>query len=113
MRRSFWFQTLSLLAVVFLWAGCATHKIDWNSRMGVYTYDQTVLEMGPPDKVARLTDGTIVAEWLTYRGSSGYSGFFPGPYYPFPTYDLPTPDRFLRLTFTPDGKLKEWKKIAR
>jgi len=104
---------LSFLAAVLLSNGCATHKVDWNSRAGVYTYDQTILEMGPPDKAAKLTDGTIVGEWLTYRGDSGYAGFFPGPYYAFSTYDFPSPDRYLRLTFAPDGKLKAWKKVAR
>src|SRR5262245_31305974 len=49
--------------------GCATApKIDWNSRIGNYNYDQAVLEMGPADRSAALTDGTKVVEWLTARG---------------------------------------------
>src|SRR2546421_12998193 len=35
----------------WLMAGCAsTPKVDWNSRVGIFTYDQVVAEMGPPDK---------------------------------------------------------------
>ena len=111
---------LNLGLCVFL-TGCATTKIDWNSRIGNYTYDQAVIELGPPDKYAKLTDGTIVAEWMTRRGYSGRSaGMFSGygyPYYfhswPYYYYDPPSPDYFIRLTFGPDGKLQSWKPVAR
>ena len=106
--------------LVLLLVGCATTpKIDWASRIGIYTHDQAVLDLGPPDRSATLTDGTVVAEWVTRRGySRSYSAFGYGywygcwPYYPayFDTY---SPDYFLRLTFDPDGKLKAWKKFAR
>ena len=56
-----------VLAVVFF-AGCATTKpIDWNSRVGSYTFDQAVTELGPPDKQAKLSDGKTVAQWITHR----------------------------------------------
>lgn len=117
------------LFVVFL-VGCATTpKIDWASRIGNYTHDQAVTELGPPDKSAKLTDGTTVAEWLTRRGySGGYSsfdyGFNYGPdcgrwphYYYGPIihhfYEPPSPDDYLRLTFGPDGKLKDWKRVRK
>jgi hypothetical protein len=105
--------------LVFILAGCATPKIDWAGRVGNYTFDQAVLELGPPDKHAKLEDGTIVAEWLTRRGYAYRSpafGYTPwsyyGPYYPV-YIDSYTPDYFLRLTFGPDGKLKFWKRLAR
>lgn len=67
--------------VVILFAGCAT-RIDWNARVGHFTYDQAVSELGPPDKQAKLTDNKIVSEWITRynTGSSVYvgSGFYPG-----------------------------------
>ncbi len=107
-----------LLAACTVICGCkTTQKIDWQSRIGNYTYDEAVLELGPPDRYAKLTDNTIVAEWLTARGSSqvwlnytyGY-GYYP----PYPTYlSTYTPERLLRLTFGPDGKLKAWKKLYR
>jgi hypothetical protein len=109
------------LGLVLL-TGCAT-KIDWNSRIGLYTYDQAVSELGPPDKSAKLTDGSTVAEWLSYR-SSGYSnvhvvGAYPyrrHGYYYSPSYVVSTEpgyERFLRLTFDPEGRLTAWKNVTR
>ena len=110
---------LALLAVVML-AGCATApKIDWAARVGHYTYDQAVLELGPPDKVAKLNDGIIVAEWVTqsaqtisstgpYLVGPGFYGVVAPGY--APTY---FPAWYLRLTFAADGKLAAWKKFAR
>jgi hypothetical protein len=113
----------SILLFGFLLAGCATTpRVDWNSRIATYTYDQAVLEMGPPDRMASLEDGTRVGEWLTSRGySHGYvTAFGPHFYHPYaygpPAYyysDAPAPDRLIRLTFGPDGKLAAWKKIYR
>jgi hypothetical protein len=112
---------LELALCIFL-TGCASTKIDWNSRLGNYTYDQAVIELGPPDKDAKLTDGTVVAEWMTRRGYSGGSvGFMHGYGYPYhgylyPPYYLaepPSPDYFIRLTFGPDGKLQAYKRVVR
>ena len=109
--------------VMFLLAGCATApKIDWNSRVGNYTFDQAVLELGPPDRIAALSDGTKVAEWMTSRGySHGYvTSFGPHFYHPYfygpPAYyysDPPSPDRFMRLIFDPEGRLLSWRRVYR
>ena len=122
-------KTLRSLAAVaavvcasLLLAGCATHRIDWSARVGVYTMDQAIADFGPPDKQARLADGTIVAEWLTERGY--HYTYVSGPYYyhhwrgfcgpVYPSYwDSYSPDYFLRLTFGPDGKLKTWKRFSK
>jgi hypothetical protein len=110
---------MPVLFAVLLLAGCATQKIDWSARVGNYTYDQAVMEFGPPDKYAKLSDGTAVAEWLTHRGyvyaTSDYYPFYtPGFVVPPATYTVNrVPDDFLRLTFGADGKLKTWKKFYR
>lgn len=118
-----WFFA-SLLGLFFL-TGCATNpKIDWNSRIGNYTYDQAVLEMGPPQSTARLTDGTTVADWLTQRGySHGYVatgagvGTASGPYVAAgawqPYTSTTTPDYYIRLNFAPDGKLVAWRNVTK
>jgi hypothetical protein len=100
--------------------GCATTKVDWNSRVGKVTYDEIVVDMGPPDKQAKLQDGTCVAEWLTRRSSHvAYVGGFYGPgcyYYPpyYPAYtDYYSPDYYLRLVFDPEGRLQSWKQFRR
>ena len=108
------------LFAVLLLAGCVTHKIDWPARVGNYTYDQAVMEFGPPDKLAKLSDGSTVAEWLTRRGQVIVA---PEPYFGPPgcyfgsltsmyseTY---VPARFLRLGFGANGKLKTWREFAR
>jgi hypothetical protein len=101
--RNFAVQLAALIA--FFLAGCATTKIDWNSRIGSYTYDEAVGELGVPDRQATLTDGSIVGEWLTRRGGAyGHMHYFPGSR--FHTYDVSEmPDRYLRLVFGPDKRL--------
>jgi hypothetical protein len=116
-RRETW-PAMALVALVL--AGCvSTPKIDWPARVGTYTYDQAILELGPPDKYAKLTDGTIVAEWLTQHAQviSAPEPYFlpPGCYFgPLtPMYSQTYfPAQYLRLIFAADSKLKSWKKIA-
>jgi hypothetical protein len=127
--RGEWFGRLvGSLLLASLVTGCATYRIDWNNRVGNYTYDQAIAELGPPDKSAKLTDGTTVAEWLTRRGYSGGSvaiahgygyPYYPydGHYYhPWPYYyysEPPSADYYIRLTFGPDGKLQSWRRVMR
>lgn len=106
--------------MAFTLAGCATQKINWPARVGNYTHDQAVLELGPPDREARLTNGVVISDWLLRRGDTIVQPqpYFvpPGDYFgPLtPTYTTThMPDYYLQLTFAPDGKLEAWKKIAR
>jgi hypothetical protein len=106
-------RIMACLCVTLWLTGCATQRVDWAARVGQYPYEQAVLDMGPPDKHAKLADGTIVAEWLTNRGAT-YAYSTPGPYGPFYSGYLntyTTPGRFVRLTFGPDGQLTTWKKL--
>jgi len=125
MNRAFlqsWLATLSVALGVCLLSACTTRpKVDWNGRVGVYSYDQAILDYGPPDKRAELSDKSIVAEWLTrygdyridsYGSAAGYYGRPYRPYgyyqgYAFGPHDVSrTPDRYLRLIFDPQGLLK-------
>lgn len=115
-------QLLVMTMIGLMLAGCATGKPDWANRVGTYTFDQAVLELGPPDKQAELEDGTRVAEWLTRRGYAhshpefGYYGHRPWGFYgpAYPSYvEAYSPDYWLRLTFSPDGTLQAWKRFAR
>ncbi len=94
--------------------GCASSqkkKIDWKARVGVFTHDDAVIEMGPPDKEARLSDGTVISQWLQQRGRSItmhqvlYGGWIRTDESP------PGPDQFLTLTFSPAGLLADWKVV--
>ena len=117
MKTSVSFKTgvfLCAAIVLFgmLFEGCKTApKIDWNSRIGNYTYDQAVAELGPPDKTAALSGGNKVAEWITHRsGGTGLSigtGFFGNHTGVGVSQSVGSGygDRVLRLTFGPDDKL--------
>jgi hypothetical protein len=110
---------LLMLLVALTFAGCATGpKINWAARVGHYTYDQAVLELGPPDKMAKLDNGIIVATWITqsaqtigptgpYLARPGYYGVVVPGY--APTY---FPAWYLQLTFAANGQLTAWKKYA-
>jgi hypothetical protein len=106
-----------LTLMVALIVGCATTKpIDWNSRVGTYTFDQAVTELGPPDKQARLSDGKTVAEWITQReGGSSFSvgtGFYGGNtgFGVGQTVGTGYSDRVLKLTFSTNNVLSAWSK---
>jgi hypothetical protein len=110
---------LSLPAVLALTAafliGCATTKqIDWNSRVGAYTFDQAVSEFGPPDKQTKVGDGKNVVEWITYRSTAtGFNAdmnYVNGPAGAGAAQSVGKnySDRVLKLTFGPDGKLVSW-----
>jgi hypothetical protein len=112
-----------LLAVSFLAAafitGCATAPpVDWDSRVGHYTYAQAVKEFGPPNRKARLSNGTTEFKWFQPNSganpASGSAGFGPGtPYNNMnngvgtgPAFD----NRYLELTFDANGVLTAWSK---
>ncbi len=122
------FRTAFVLLLLGLWgsvAGCATKRIDWDGRIGGYTYDDAIRELGPPDKSAKLTDGSVVADWLTVRGMQTATAFGAGGWGPYRgsgyghagssyvVMDPPSPDRFLRLSFDPEGKLASWRKVSK
>jgi hypothetical protein len=99
-----------------LLGGCATtKKVDWNNRVGSYTYDQAIVELGPPDKQAKLSDGQTVAEWITRRaGGSGLTigtGFYGGGAGVGVSQSVGSSyDRSLKLTFDTEGRLSNWSK---
>lgn len=102
-----------IFGIALLLTACATTKVDWQSRVGNYTFDQAVLEFGPPDKQAKLTDGSIVAEWLTWHGRAQYGH---ATYIGYGMVDYSaanSPDYYLRLTFDPSARLQSFKKYAK
>ncbi len=111
---------LVLVVLLMLNPGCAsTPKPDWNQRIGTYTYDDAVRELGPPTASTQLQDGTTVAEWFLKYGSQMSFGFGTGFYGGAGGVGVgqsvtpPPKGHFLRLTFGPDGKLQRWEKFTR
>lgn len=118
-----------VLTTMLLMTGCqSTPKVDWESRVGQWTYDDVIKDMGPADKVETLSDGAKVAEWLLQRGTRipryeviGYQDNYNYPYYPYSPQlgrtryyegyraDIQFPDRSIRMIFQPDGVLESIK----
>jgi hypothetical protein len=111
---------LALLLGLWVGVGCATTpKVDWDARLGLYTYDQAVLELGPPDRATQLSDGTTVAEWFGRPGagvSFGVGTGFYGGRTGVGVGQTVSPGRsvpVLRLTFDPEGYLASWTRVRR
>lgn len=125
-RRNLMPLPLLLLALVMAIgpAGCVTsQKQRWTQRVGQYTYDDAVKELGPPERKETTSDGTLVAEWVlrrvqTYgvpsvgwgmgwgwrgRWAMGWGG----------TDIHSTPEVSLQLHFGPDKRLQSWKEVLR
>lgn len=110
--------TLIILALAFgLFAGCkSTPPVDWNARVGTYTFDQAVAELGPPDRQTKLSDDKTVAQWITHRnGGTGFSvgtGFFSGPVGVGASQSVGSSyrDLILTLTFQTNNVLSAWSK---
>lgn len=112
-------KVFAVLCLVIL-VGCETYGGgDWKSRIGSYTMDDAIKELGPPDTKATTTDGITVGQWLVARsrvyatGGRGYGygygyGFWGGSW----GNDITSsPDAYLQLSFGTDGKLASWKKV--
>ena len=107
------------LAVLFIagafMVGCKTApQVDWNSRVGAYTYNQAVADMGSPANQSKLSDGKTVDQWITLHGSNGFAmGGFNNNNYGMgagQSIEQSYKDHVLELTFGPDGKLVSWAK---
>jgi len=115
-----WGQGLLSVLLLGLWVGCAsTPKADWDSRIGNYTYDDAVKELGPPDRFAQTTDGTTVVEWFlkhspTFSFGFGTSSF--GPHGGIGASQGVTTGgaaQYLRLRFDAENQLAGWERVSR
>lgn len=112
--------TLLLLAtfsfIAFI-SGCAsTPPVNWNARIGNYTFDQAVIDLGPPDKQAKLSNGQTVAEWIHREHSAASIGIGTGFFTPGVGVGVGESvgsgyrEHILKLVFGPDGRLVSWSK---
>ena len=106
-------------------AGCASRPkldphTDWNSRVGSYTYDQAVAELGKPDAINESNEGKT-ADWILKRGSlvsfgfgvgQGIYGAHSAAGVGVGTSISPPPHgEYLHLTFDKEGELTGWSKV--
>ncbi len=99
------------------WTGGATsQQAAWSNRVGSLTYEQAVIELGPPNKTNSVTDGGLIAQWVTGRTTGNAFNAADDASGPFVGYH-PTlsrlPSHVLALEFGPDHKLVQWAKVTR
>jgi hypothetical protein len=106
-----------LLLAITLVTGCATTKpVDWNSRVGHYTYNQAISEFGLPNRQTKLSDGKVESKWFVQppagpRFNSGMAHY--GSNHGFGAGQASGSglnNQMLQLTFDPNGKLIAWSK---
>ena len=99
-----------------LLAGCATTPpVDWNSRVGNYTYFQAVTDLGPPARQSSLSDGKTVCKWFIQsvigpRFNSGMSYYGNTGFAPSQSAASCHSDQMLQLTFDTNNTLTAWSK---
>ncbi len=115
-----------LVVVAFLAGACASDKkaivkeIDWGSRIGTYTYEEALAELGEPDVIGQSSEGKF-AEWVLERSpnvsfsfgfGSGAFGHHTSTGVGVGTTVSPPPSgEYLHLRFDIDGRLAEWSRV--
>ena len=109
---------LLLASFIIFSSGCATKPTpDWNQRVGNFSFDDALRELGPPAGSIQMQDGSKVVDWFLKPGPQLSFGLGTGAYGSSggmsvgQSVNIPTPGHYLRLTFTPDGKLQRWEKV--
>jgi hypothetical protein len=103
------------LTIAFL-TGCATPPpVDWNSRVGHYTYNQAVSEFGLPNRQAKLSDGKVVSKWFVQppvapQFNSGMSNYGNNGFGAGQAIGSSLNSQMLQLTFDTNGTLIDWSK---
>src|SRR5690349_21433663 len=99
---------LCALAILLWLTGCSTtNPGGWDARIGNYTYNLALTDLGTPEHSTTLKDGSVMAEWITRRSTPGTIGIGQTgnvntpPFWanPLPNTIRPTPEQHLRLTF--------------
>lgn len=109
------FSLLVILAVAYL-TGCKTPPpVNWDSRVGHYTYAQAMTDFGPPDRQARLSDGKVVSKWFVHppvapHPNSGMSYYGDHGFVAGQTIGSSINNEMLQLTFDTNGTLIAWSK---
>jgi hypothetical protein len=117
---------LLFILLPLLAGGCASgtkatvKNIDWGSRIGTYTYEEALADLGEPNVIGESSEGKI-AEWVLKRSPNVSFGIgFGGGSYGHhtstgmgvgTTVSPPPSGEYLRLKFDKDGKLAEWTRV--
>jgi len=93
---------------------------EWGARIGKYTYQEALAELGEPQMIGESSEGKI-AEWVLRQSMPFSIGFgFGGVGYGHhsstgvgvgTSVSPPPSGEYLRLRFDLDGNLAEWTKV--
>ena len=119
-----WSLIVVSIIISLLLTSCATTESRtsvWESRIGNYSYNQAVAELGAPLETRKLNTGGTSAEWLTRRNAASPvtqsigTGFHAGGADAAVGQSVAqTPkNEYLRLAFDPTGKLAKWERVYR
>ena len=62
-------QKLLLMVVAVLLVGCVAGT-SWKDRVGQYTYEQAVIDYGPPSGTENLSSGRKVVSWTLSQAAN-------------------------------------------
>ena len=114
-----------ILAFTAFLFGCASRpkidpNINWSDRIGNYTYEQALAELGQPSVIAESAEGRS-ADWVLRRSPQMSFGFGVGGGTSGPgigtgvgvgtSVSPPPRGEYLHLDFDREGKLRAWSKI--
>jgi len=119
-------RCLLLIVFALLTGSCASgtkaavNNIDWGSRIGTYTYEEALAELGEPNVTGQSSEGRI-AEWGLRQSPNVSFGFgFGGASYGHhsatgvgvgTSVSPPPSGEYLQLKFDKNGKLAAWTKV--
>ena len=119
-------EWLLIIVIILLAGACAStpeiavSDAEWKGRIGAYTYEQALAELGPPNVVGESGEGKT-AEWVIRQspatsfsfgfGGASYGGHSSTGVGAGTTVSPPPSGEYLRLRFDKSGKLAEWTKF--
>jgi uncharacterized membrane protein YfcA len=106
-----------ILLILLVWSCVSGPRVtvedsEWGARIGKYTYQEALAELGQPQMISESSEGKI-AEWVLRQSMPFSIGFgFGGAGIGVGTSVSPPPSgEYLRLRFDRDGRLTEWSKV--
>ena len=115
-----------IILIILLAGACASgpkinvSDAEWTGRIGTYTYEQALNELGPPNVVGESGEGKI-AEWVIRQspatsfsfglGGASFGGRTAAGFGAGTTVSPPPGGEYLRLRFDESGRLAEWTKV--
>lgn len=107
-------QFFAVWLAALIIAGCATAQINWDARVGQFSYDDAVRELGKPDRQETLANGRTMAEWVSRYPVGNAPPDLNNSYYSRSPSFGPSPLEYrestLQLTFGTNHVLAAWSK---